>query len=79
MRGEGEREGYREREKVRQRGRGRRERGDIWREREPIYIGGRRESKRAVRRYEQLETSPETIEPELRPAVCERRLTDRHT
>ena len=30
-----------------------------------------------VRRYEQLETSPETIEQELRPAVCERRLTDR--
>ena len=41
--------------------------------------GGRRESERSVRRYEQLETSPETIEPELRPAVCERRLTDRHT
>ena len=30
-----------------------------------------------VRRYEQLETSPETIEQELRPAVCERRQTDR--
>ena len=30
-----------------------------------------------VRRYEQLETSPETIEQELRSAVCERRLTDR--
>ena len=29
------------------------------------------------RRYEQLETSPETIEQELRPAVCERRQTDR--
>ena len=28
------------------------------------------------RRYEQLETSPETIEQELRPAVCERRQTD---
>ena len=30
-----------------------------------------------VRRYKQLETSPETIEQELRPAVCERRQTDR--
>ena len=30
-----------------------------------------------VRRCEQLETFPETIEPELRPAVCERRQTDR--
>ena len=30
-----------------------------------------------VRRCEQLETFPETIEQELRPAVCERRLTDR--
>ena len=30
-----------------------------------------------VRRYDQLETSPETIEQELRPAVCERRQTDR--
>ena len=30
-----------------------------------------------VRRYEQSETSPETIEQELRPAVCERRQTDR--
>ena len=30
-----------------------------------------------VRRYEQLETSPETIEQELRPAVCEHRQTDR--
>ena len=29
-----------------------------------------------VRRYEQLETSPETIEQELRPAVCEYRQTD---
>ena len=27
--------------------------------------------------YDQLETSPETIEQELRPAVCERRQTDR--
>ena len=26
-----------------------------------------------VRRYEQLETSPETIDQELRPAVCEHR------
>ena len=25
-----------------------------------------------VRQYEKLETSPETIEQELRPAVCER-------
>ena len=32
-----------------------------------------------VRRYEQLETSPETIEQELRPAVCEHRQTDRQT
>ena len=32
-----------------------------------------------VRRYDQLETSPETIEQELRPAVCERRQTDRQT
>ena len=31
----------------------------------------------AFRRYEQLETFPETIEQELRPAVCERRQTDR--
>ena len=30
-----------------------------------------------VRRYEQLETSPETIEQELRPAVCAN--TDRQT
>ena len=30
----------------------------------------------AVRRYEQLETFPETIEQELRPAVCEHRQTD---
>ena len=30
-----------------------------------------------IRRYDQLETSPETIEQELRPAVCERRQTDR--
>ena len=30
-----------------------------------------------VRRCEQLETFPETIEQELRPAVCEHRLTDR--
>ena len=30
-----------------------------------------------VRRYEQSETSPETIEQELRPAVCKHRLTDR--
>ena len=29
------------------------------------------------RRYERLETSPETIEQELRPAVCEHRQTDR--
>ena len=27
--------------------------------------------------YDQLETSPETAEQELRPAVCERRQTDR--
>ena len=26
--------------------------------------------------YDQLETSPEAIEQELRPAVCERRQTD---
>ena len=26
--------------------------------------------------YDQLETSPETIEQELRPVVCERRQTD---
>ena len=26
--------------------------------------------------YDQLETSPETIEQELRPGVCERRQTD---
>ena len=32
-----------------------------------------------VRRYEQLEVSPETIEQELRPAVCERRQKDRQT
>ena len=32
-----------------------------------------------VRRYDQLETSPETIEQELQPAVCERRQTDRQT
>ena len=30
-----------------------------------------------VRRCEQLETFPETIEQELRPAVCERCQTDR--
>ena len=30
-----------------------------------------------VRRYKQLETSPEMIEQELRPAVCEHRQTDR--
>ena len=30
-----------------------------------------------VRQYEQLDTSPETIEQELRPAVCEHRQTDR--
>ena len=29
-----------------------------------------------VRRYEQLETFPETIEQELRPTVCEHRQTD---
>ena len=29
----------------------------------------------AFRRYEQFETSPETIERELRPAVCEQRQT----
>ena len=29
-----------------------------------------------ARRYEQLETYPETIEQELRPAVCEHRQTD---
>ena len=27
--------------------------------------------------YDKFETSPEAIEQELRPAVCERRLTDR--
>ena len=27
--------------------------------------------------YDQFETSPEAIEQELRPAICERRLTDR--
>ena len=27
--------------------------------------------------YDQFETSPEAIEQELRPAVCERRRTDR--
>ena len=27
--------------------------------------------------YDQFETSPEAIEQELQPAVCERRLTDR--
>ena len=32
-----------------------------------------------VRQYEQLETSPDTIEQELRPAVCNRRLTARQT
>ena len=32
-----------------------------------------------VRRCEQLETFPETIKQELRPAVCERQLTDRQT
>ena len=31
----------------------------------------------AFRRYEQFETSPEAIEQELRPAVCECRQTDR--
>ena len=30
-----------------------------------------------ARRYDQFETSPEAIEQELRPAVCERRQTDR--
>ena len=30
-----------------------------------------------VRRYEQLETFPETIEQDLRPALCEHRQTDR--
>ena len=30
-----------------------------------------------ARRYNQFETSPEAIEQELRPAVCERRQTDR--
>ena len=29
-----------------------------------------------VRRYKQIETSPETIEQELQPAVCEHRQTD---
>ena len=32
-----------------------------------------------VRRYDQLETSPETIEQELQHAVCERRQTDIQT
>ena len=32
-----------------------------------------------VSRYEQLETSPETIEQELLFAVCEHRQTDRQT
>ena len=32
-----------------------------------------------VRRYDQLDISPETIEQELRPAVCERRQTDSQT
>ena len=32
-----------------------------------------------VRQYEQLETSPETIEQELQPAVCEHRQIDRQT
>ena len=32
-----------------------------------------------LRRYEQLETFPVTIEQELRPAVCEHRLTDSQT
>ena len=31
-----------------------------------------------VRRYDQLDTSTEMIEQELRPAVCEHRQTDRH-
>ena len=31
---------------------------------------------RYSRGYDQLETSPEAIEQELRPAVCERRQTD---
>ena len=31
------------------------------------------------KRYEQLETSPETIEQELRHAVCEHRQTDTET
>ena len=31
----------------------------------------------AFRRYEQFDTSPEAIEQELRPAVCERRQIDR--
>ena len=30
-----------------------------------------------ARRYDQFETSPEAIEQELRPAVCEHRQTDR--
>ena len=29
-----------------------------------------------ARRYDQFETSPEAIEQELRPAVCERHQTD---
>ena len=32
---------------------------------------------RNCRRYEQFETSPETIEQELRPAVCEQTATVR--
>ena len=36
-------------------------------------------TKCTVRRYEQLETSHETIEQELRPAVYEHRQTDRQT
>ena len=32
-----------------------------------------------ARRYDQFETSPEAIEQELRPAVCEHRQTDRQT
>ena len=31
-----------------------------------------------VSQYEQFEISPETIEQELRPAVCEHRQTDRY-
>ena len=33
--------------------------------------------RRTVSRYEQFETSPETIEQELRPVVCEQRQTER--